>query len=89
MLVTVDGRGNLDKQCDVNVREWDKDLMVLGLFSGRGQRGHRLSNSTGTDRATVKCKDLCASTTLFLLHHIMTLFTYCIMQLVGSFLYSI
>lgn len=52
MLVTADGRGNLDKQCDVNVREWDKDLMVLGLFSGRGQRGHRLSNSTGTDRAT-------------------------------------
>lgn len=52
MLVTADGRGNLDKQCDVNVREWDKDLMVLGLFSGRGQRGHRLNNSTGTDRAT-------------------------------------
>lgn len=32
--------------------EWDKDLMVLRLFSGREQRGHRLSNSTGTDRAT-------------------------------------
>lgn len=52
MFVPVDGQGNLDRRCDVNVTEWDKDLMVLRLFSGREQRGHRLSNSSGTDRAT-------------------------------------
>lgn len=38
IFATVDGWGNLDKQCDVNMAEWDKDLMVLRLFSG-GDRG--------------------------------------------------
>lgn len=38
MFATVDGWGTLDKQCDVNMAEWDKDLMVLRLFSG-GDRG--------------------------------------------------
>lgn len=40
-----------DKQRDVNVTVWDKDLMVLGLLIDGRQRGHRLSSSTGTDRA--------------------------------------
>lgn len=52
MFVSVDAKGSMDKCCDGNMTEEDKDLMVLRLFSGREQRGHRLSNRAGTDRAT-------------------------------------
>lgn len=52
MFVCVDGQGSPDKRFDVNMTESEKDLMVLRLFSGRKQSGHRLSKSTGTDRAT-------------------------------------
>lgn len=52
MFATVDGWENLNKQCEVNVAEQDKDSMVFRLFSGGGQRSHRLNNSPGTDQTT-------------------------------------
>ncbi len=49
-LASIDGRRNLDKRCDVFIAAWDHYLKVLRLFSGKKQRGHCLSNTTGTDR---------------------------------------